>query len=340
MSIVIAAANPTTVPAMPDGVVLIGLLSVGISLLLAMPAGVFRRRSVEGPDRLGSDPNVSGLFIVTAIAMAVWYAVQAVFVMAKMATLPVDEHSRVLDYFSPSEFATLVTLPGVLGAFILMGGDAIVSPRMWSRLGIGISGFMRGVVPGLIGILIVLPLIYGSSLLSTWFYERIGYEHPAAHDLLLKLNEAPDGWPRWGLIAGAVLVAPIFEELLFRAHIQTLLLAFFQRFARNGTASTDGHTATLAAVPLGGFDGVSPSGESVIPYAQVVPPAVWPRWAAIILCAILFAAIHAAWTAPPIFVLAIALGYAYERTGSLWTTIIMHALFNGLSTYVYVNFAM
>jgi membrane protease YdiL (CAAX protease family) len=40
---------------------------------------------------------------------------------------------------------------------------------------------------------------------------------------------------------------------------------------------------------------------------------------------------------PPIFFLAICLGYAYERTGSLWTSIVMHSLFNATSTYLFLN---
>jgi membrane protease YdiL (CAAX protease family) len=43
------------------------------------------------------------------------------------------------------------------------------------------------------------------------------------------------------------------------------------------------------------------------------------------------------WTWPLIFVLSCFLGYAYERTGKLWTSITIHAAFNALSTIVYLN---
>ena len=39
---------------------------------------------------------------------------------------------------------------------------------------------------------------------------------------------------------------------------------------------------------------------------------------------------------PPIFLLALCLGYAYERTGNLWTTITMHALFNTTCTLLFI----
>ena len=50
-----------------------------------------------------------------------------------------------------------------------------------------------------------------------------------------------------------------------------------------------------------------------------------------------FSLVHAMWTWPLIFVLSCFLGYAYERTGNLWTCIVIHAAFNGFSTLVYLT---
>jgi membrane protease YdiL (CAAX protease family) len=50
---------------------------------------------------------------------------------------------------------------------------------------------------------------------------------------------------------------------------------------------------------------------------------------AVVITSVLFAAIHPGWSRPSIFVLSLFLGLAYERRGNLWTTIAMHALFNG-----------
>jgi len=52
-------------------------------------------------------------------------------------------------------------------------------------------------------------------------------------------------------------------------------------------------------------------------------------WLGLLLASAAFAAVHPAWSWPAIFVLALCLGYAYERTGNLWTCILMHAIFNG-----------
>jgi membrane protease YdiL (CAAX protease family) len=55
-------------------------------------------------------------------------------------------------------------------------------------------------------------------------------------------------------------------------------------------------------------------------------------WLSIFVTSVLFASIHQNpehW--PALFMLALGLGYAYEKSGSLWQPIFMHALFNGLT---------
>jgi membrane protease YdiL (CAAX protease family) len=55
-------------------------------------------------------------------------------------------------------------------------------------------------------------------------------------------------------------------------------------------------------------------------------------WPAIVLTSILFASVHpyaSHW--PSLFVLALGLGYSYEKSGSLLRSIFMHALFNGIN---------
>jgi membrane protease YdiL (CAAX protease family) len=55
-------------------------------------------------------------------------------------------------------------------------------------------------------------------------------------------------------------------------------------------------------------------------------------WPAIVLTSLLFASIHqdvSHW--PSLFMLALGLGYAYEKSGSLLRPIFMHAMFNGIT---------
>jgi len=60
-------------------------------------------------------------------------------------------------------------------------------------------------------------------------------------------------------------------------------------------------------------------------------------WMAIILASILFAYVHQRlWLMPPIFFLSICLGYVYERTNNLWAPIVIHTVFNGASTLLFL----
>lgn len=54
-------------------------------------------------------------------------------------------------------------------------------------------------------------------------------------------------------------------------------------------------------------------------------------WVTIIITSVIFAAVHASSQpqyVPALFVLAVVLGYNYERCGRLWPSILMHTLFN------------
>jgi membrane protease YdiL (CAAX protease family) len=60
-----------------------------------------------------------------------------------------------------------------------------------------------------------------------------------------------------------------------------------------------------------------------------------PPWMAILFSSLAFTLIHQPPEIQPmIFVLALALGYVYERTGNLTTTMLMHAAFNGTNIYL------
>jgi membrane protease YdiL (CAAX protease family) len=55
-------------------------------------------------------------------------------------------------------------------------------------------------------------------------------------------------------------------------------------------------------------------------------------WFAIVATSLLFAMVHGNPTHwPPLLILSLGMGYSYEKSGSLWRPIFMHALFNGVT---------
>jgi hypothetical protein len=55
-------------------------------------------------------------------------------------------------------------------------------------------------------------------------------------------------------------------------------------------------------------------------------------WLSVFVTSLIFASVHENITHwPALFVLSVGLGYAYEKSGSLWRPIFMHAMFNGMT---------
>jgi membrane protease YdiL (CAAX protease family) len=64
---------------------------------------------------------------------------------------------------------------------------------------------------------------------------------------------------------------------------------------------------------------------------------VMNRWLAILIASFAFTLVHGAlWLAPPIFLLSLCLGYAYDRTRNLWVSILIHASFNAASVAMFL----
>jgi len=204
------------------------------------------------------------------------------FVLARWAlagrlelALPAEQAQQVIGSLA-NNIAELAGAAACLlvGAVSFRGG--------WRGFGLMRRPVGRDLTAAAVGYLAVLPICTGLVYVSRGLIHvfRPGYELPR-HPVLESLDWLV-GWPRWALIGGAILVAPLAEELFFRGLVQSGL----GRLLRG-------------------------------------------RWPAVVCTGLLFGAIH---TQPeavvPLAVLGIALGYLYERTGSLIAPILMHALFN------------
>jgi membrane protease YdiL (CAAX protease family) len=317
-----------------------------VSLAVAWWAGIFRRGRIVGPPRLSEREPLAILVLVMACTFVLWMMVQIVCVAAgasvrgaSSATAPATTPTFQSKFdISPKTMALASSLPGLIGAAVMLVAHALLRRDGLRKLGIAMSQLPRGIGYGLIGSLIMVPLVFLSAELTELAWRMAHYTHPTEHELLRVMNEAK-GVTVAVLIASAVLIAPIFEEMFFRGHVQTVLAYVWPRIER---WRRGGSTA-----PARGFEVIMPPPPDQPMLAQMAPPEAplppplespkaWQRWVAVVVTSLLFSLVHPVWSMPPIFLLAVCLGYAYERTGNLWTTITMHAMFNTTSTLLFI----
>jgi membrane protease YdiL (CAAX protease family) len=312
----------------------VGLLVLAAaSVAAAVGARVLPPRSVNGPDRIPAARSswlLLGVFFgavgVYLLSMSLYFDLQHFLSgHAPVATTQPDSEMAVGDT------AYLSTVPPLLAFFALLFGDFAVRDVVGQDLGLGRKRAAGGVVRGLVGAMIIIPPLFFLAQATEIVYRAIHYVHEAEHPLLKVLSERPGTGVMAAIIVGACMIAPFFEELLFRGHLQTLI--------RRGLYWLTG--PPVPPPPPSGFPLLT-AGSSfaeVMPFAQAISargPSAWHTWLAIIITSAIFALVHPAWSRPIIFVLAVGLGYAYERTGNLWVSITMHAVFNSVNTVLFL----
>ncbi len=149
-------------------------------------------------------------------------------------------------------------------------------------------------------LLAVWPLLLAAIILTTYLGRLIwGPQYQIEQHTQLELIQGYSQLPlRILVIVVATVCAPLLEETLFRGLFQTMVRSYL--------------AGLTFRVPV--FAGISPA------------------WQAIAISSIIFAMAHenpAHW--PALLLLGACLGYAYEKTGSLFRPIFIHALFNALT---------
>lgn len=315
---VLAQTRPTDIPLIPA--VLLVLLFAGMSVLspwLAVRLRIFRP-PVEGwPARFGPG-DAAWKLLVLLIGAFVLMQAAGLLLYPLLTGLPERERALVAGMLGTA-VAFLAVLP--LNAALRPDGTRI--------LGLDVGRLPGGFLTGAAGFLIVFPWIFWLMVAGSFVLERFLPEVPREHELF-RLWQQPEttGVFRAVALFGAVIVAPFFEELVFRGFLQTGIARLFTR-QRSPLIYPPAPLSALPPAPL------PADGLLVLDYALITTPSppqplTAARWAAIIITSGLFAMIHQPWTITiPIFLLALGLGYVYERTGSLWSCIFLHMLFNG-----------
>ena len=169
----------------------------------------------------------------------------------------------------------------------------------WRGLGIGRRPIRRDLIDAFCGLLTAICLcgavLQGVGWVIETFFE--GFVPPSHH--VFEVLELPQAgpWLKLMTFGGALVLAPLGEELFFRGIIQT------------------------------GLKKIMPPHWGSMRH----------RWAAIGLTATLFGLMHLSMPqhVPSLIVLGIVLGYLYERSGSIALPILVHMLFNGKSLLWY-----
>ena len=197
-------------------------------------------------------------------------------------------------------------LAELLSCFLILGLLGWKGPERLKALGLKAKGLAGNLGWGTVLAVAVWPIttlllvpvsLWTMQTVCHWLWD-LNYT-AQAHTLLREISETSPAGQLWLVVILAVVVAPLTEEILFRGLLQ------------------------------GWLAGLSRS-----------------RWTAIVAGAAIFALFHLAArenasvgevslarveTIPALFFLGVVLGYAYEKSGSLWRSMAIHLVFNGLS---------
>jgi membrane protease YdiL (CAAX protease family) len=329
MSILAAADVPVSVLAL-----LLAVFAAVTSVAVAWLFGILRNDKLDPTRRVPPDRPMAPLVGALFAGLVVWLVLGPSLLGSRGELGP----GQPLPASAPSPLFTsdrqLVIVNAVVptAAFIvLLVGDAVVRPRVRQRLWFDAVRFPVGFALGVAGMAIAMPLVYGSIVMAEWLYRQVGYQHPPAHDLLKTMGETPEAFVRNLAIVVAVVIAPLWEELLFRGHIQTMLREGIIRLRESATRIEPLAPAARPGDTLEYFAAAPPVVDRLVDR-----PRPLDAWLAIVLTSLLFAGIHHPWTFPPIFVLSVCLGFAYERSRNLWVPIVMHGTFNATMTVYFL----
>jgi membrane protease YdiL (CAAX protease family) len=163
--------------------------------------------------------------------------------------------------------------------------------------GLNIKTIHKDILAALLNLTSVWPLMILMIMLTVFFGQLIWGQdfHLQQHEELKVITAHPQLSLRVLIIITSIVIMPAFEELLFRGLFQTMLRSFFDfRFSMLDSRNR--------------------------------------AWLSILASSAIFATIHQTpshW--PALFALAICLGYAYEKSGSLFRPIFIHSIFNAVS---------
>jgi membrane protease YdiL (CAAX protease family) len=303
----LALAHGESLFALLTRVVNIGLLlTVGLSWAWAISQRWSGRRLLpQGSPRTVPWGEGSVLLVILAFIL---FQMAIGFLSRSLQRTPEDvvTPTRQIILASLFDIALVAVVPVLL---------RITSGARPSDFGLSRQDLGRNVLRGAVAFLLVAPFVYLTYSVALKIFPKNDKlnDHPVETMLRGDLS------PSTAVLAliSAVVLAPLAEELIFRGVLQGWLTQLFARAALHERPDDP-------QVEIGGELESRPA----------APPGRLRSWYPILITSVLFAAIHSPQMPAPIalFVLSIALGLLYQRTGSLVPALTLHALFNAFST--------
>jgi len=201
--------------------------------------------------------------------------------------------------------ALLFNLIYCIGAIVVIAVIIFLVRASFTRrlkgFGLNARSIHKDFFAAFVNLLTVWPLMMAAITLTIFFGQLIfGPEYQMPQHEQLELITA---YPRWQLriliFVVAAVIAPVLEEMMFRGLFQTVIRSLLE--TRDSKLEGRYHA-----------------------------------WIAIFISSGLFSMVHGNvphW--PALFLLGLCLGYAYEKSGSLFRPIFIHAIFNAI-TIVFV----
>ncbi len=331
MSIHLAAVEEVT----PGTLTCLAVISV-VALSILRVVGFFSPREPSSLQRLTPAKPVGPLMMNAGIAVLVFIGTSIVVGLVLRGFNPGASQQAIKEGISPKLMILLsCALPAASLLWMFFGLKKLV-PDGYQQIGLDEPPQPLNALTALGVLVAALPAIMLAGNVAEWLYQRFGYQHESAHELLQSMSDVGSGWQRIAAVFAAVILAPLNEEILFRGHLQSGI----RRLLMPHPGVILAEAAAVAVDPS-----LMPPPLPEVTVDSTIPPAILSPTkrsflasaVAVTITSAIFTSIHPMWSWPPIFLLSLFLGICYERKGNLWTPIFLHALFNGAMITAYLS---
>lgn len=254
-----------------------------------------------GPPRFWGLEDLLVFFLFNLVgAILIHYGMRYALQMDFDEPLPEDNIRLRMIFQLATQFTTLSMM--MFGLMFI----AAKHQKSYDEIGFDNDRLGKDLLIGIVAFFMIIPFVMAVQLL---LQKLVPYEHSTLDMLTGEFD--------WFLHATAWIsagfVAPIFEEVFYRG----LLIGWL-------------HRVLVTGKPLGDFKKKNDDGEEVKMENKPLMAEPMASWVAITISSLLFAAAHIGQGAAPVplFILAMALGFIYRRTGSITACIVVHFLLN------------